>query len=149
MKVIALILTISILYSNKIGAQKQDEEGVRSAINQFFEGMKNSDTVLIRTVIFTGARLETVLRDKKGNTVVRTENFDEFLKMIAKPHTEVYDERISFSSILVDDNLATAWTPYQFYIGDKFSHQGVNAFQLVKNSDGKWMILSIIDTRRK
>jgi hypothetical protein len=149
MKVIALILTISILYSNKTGAQKQDEEGIKSAISQFFEGMKKTDTSLIRAVIFSGARLETVLRDKQGNTTVRSENFDNFLKMIAKPHTEVYDERISFSSILVDDNLATAWTPYQFYIGDKFSHQGVNAFQLVKTREGNWMILSIIDTRRK
>ena len=149
MKVIALILTISILYSNKTGAQKQDEEGVKFAISQFFEGMKKSDTTLITAVIFPGARLETVIRDKQGNTAVRSENFDAFFKMIAKPHTEVYDERISFSSILVDDNLATAWTPYQFYVGDKFSHQGVNAFQLVKTKEGKWMILSIIDTLRK
>ena len=149
MKVIAVILTISILYSNKIGAQKQDEEGVKFVISQFFEGMKKSDTSMIRTVNFSGARLETVLKDKQGNTAVRSENFDEFLKMIAKPHTEVYDERIRFSSVLVDDNLATAWTPYQFYIGDKFSHQGVNAFQLVKTREGNWMIFSIIDTRRK
>ena len=149
MKVIAVILTLSILYSNNIMGQKQDEEGVKATINLFFEGMKKSDTTMIRTVIFSGARLETVLKDKQGNTSVRSENFDEFLKMIAKPHTEVYDERIRFSSILVDDNLATAWTPYQFYIGDKFSHQGVNAFQLVKTKEGNWMIWSILDTRRK
>ena len=149
MKVIAVILTLSILYSNNIMGQKQDEEGVKATINLFFEGMKKSDTTMIRTVIFTGAKLETVLKDKQGNTSVRSENFDEFLKMIAKPHTEVYDERIRFSSILVDDNLATAWTPYQFYIGDKFSHQGVNAFQLVKTKEGNWMIWSILDTRRK
>ena len=80
---------------------------------------------------------------------MRSENFEGFLKMVAKPHTEVYDERISFTSILIDDNLATAWTPYRFYIGETFSHQGVNAFQLVKTREGEWKILSIIDTRRK
>lgn len=130
-------------------AQNPDEDGVKSTITRFFEGMKKSDTAMIRTVIFTGARLETVIRDKEGNTAVRSENFEGFLKMVAKPHTEVYDERISFTSILIDDNLATAWTPYRFYIGETFSHQGVNAFQLVKTREGEWKILSIIDTRRK
>jgi hypothetical protein len=149
MRLFVVILTISIFYPNISGAQMQEEEGVKATINAFFEGMKKSDTAMIKNVIFTGARLETVYRDKQGNSAVRSDSFDEFLKMVAKPHTEVYDERISFGSIQVDDNLATVWTPYQFYIGNKFSHQGVNAFQLIKTLEGSWKILSIIDTRRK
>jgi hypothetical protein len=38
--------------------------------------------------------------------------------------------------------------PYQFYIGDKFSHCGVNSFQLVK-LQGQWKIQYLIDTQEK
>jgi hypothetical protein len=44
--------------------------------------------------------------------------------------------------------MATAWTPYKFYLDKTFSHCGVNAFQLFKSENG-WKIISILDTRRK
>jgi hypothetical protein len=50
--------------------------------------------------------------------------------------------------IKIDDNMAIAWTPYEFYITDKFSHCGVNVFTLIKTEQG-WKIAGIIDTRRK
>jgi hypothetical protein len=50
--------------------------------------------------------------------------------------------------VLIDGNLASVWTDYKFYIGEKFSHCGVNSFQLFKGDDG-WKIIYIIDTRRK
>ena len=58
------------------------------------------------------------------------------------------DERISFETVKVDGDLAIAWTPYKFYLGDQFSHCGVNSFQLVK-LEGVWRIQYLIDTRRR
>ena len=149
MKVIVVILTFSVLCLQKSYAQNPDPEAVKSTITRFFEAMRNSDTATIRGLLFTGARLETVIRNKTGESQVKEEDFEKFLQSMGKPHPEVYDERITFASILIDDNLAIAWTPYQFYVGDKYHHQGVNAFQLVKTRDEKWKILSILDTRRK
>ncbi|MBY0541864.1 MAG: hypothetical protein K2P75_00555, partial [Sphingobacteriaceae bacterium] len=83
-----------------------------------------------------------------GKAVVRTESVNNFIKSIGAPHPEKYDERIQFTKILIDANLASVWTDYKFYIGDKFSHCGVNSFQLFKGDDG-WKIIYIIDTRRK
>jgi hypothetical protein len=37
---------------------------------------------------------------------------------------------------------------YTFYVGDQMSHCGVNAFQLMKTTEG-WKIIGITDTRRK
>jgi hypothetical protein len=73
---------------------------------------------------------------------------DAFITAVTKPHKEIYDERITFDVVKTDGVLATAWTPYKFYVGEKFSHCGVNSFQLVK-LDGNWKIQFIIDTRRK
>jgi hypothetical protein len=44
--------------------------------------------------------------------------------------------------------MAAIWTEYSFYLGDKFSHCGVNSFQLFKDETG-WKIIYIVDTRRK
>ncbi len=51
--------------------------------------------------------------------------------------------------IEIDGNLAQAWTQYAFYVGKKFSHCGVDAFQLFKGTDGTWKIFQLADTRQK
>jgi hypothetical protein len=92
--------------------------------------------------------MQTIAKNKEGNVRVITEPVDSFLASIGKPHTEVYDERIEYNTIKIDGELAIVWTPYKFYIGEKFSHCGVNSFQLVKIA-GEWKIQYIIDTRRR
>jgi hypothetical protein len=58
------------------------------------------------------------------------------------------NEKLNGYEIKVDGDLASAWTPYEFYVGEEFSHCGVNSFQLLKTADG-WKIFHIVDTRRK
>ena len=86
--------------------------------------------------------------NKNEKLSVRTEQLDDFIKFIGSPHKEKFDERIVFSKILIDGPLATVWTDYKFYIDEKFSHCGVNSFQLAK-LDNRWQIVYLIDTRRK
>ena len=124
------------------------EDSVKMTINHFFEGMKKSDTILIRTTLTEGVIFQTITRKKDGNLMVRSENVNEFLTFIANPQKDVADERITFESIKIDGALASVWTPYKFYSGEKFSHCGANSFQLVK-VDGAWKIQYIIDTRRR
>ena len=58
-----------------------------------------------------------------------------------------YDGRNSYPGNYPRNN-RTYRTPYKFYVGEKFSHCGVNSFQLVKIR-GEWKIQYIIDTRRR
>ena len=124
------------------------EEGVKQTILNLFEGMKKSDTALIRSAFAPSAIMQTLVKNREGKLSVRTEPVDSFVSFIAKPHKEIYDERISFSVVKIDADLAIAWTPYKFFIDDKFSHCGVNSFQLIK-LDGNWKIQYIVDTRRR
>lgn len=137
MKYILLILTV---ISFNTYAQN-DEAAVKQTINDLFDGLKKSDTALMRFAFSNNALLQTISKNRDGNTVVRSEPLDSFLVAIARPHTEVYDERITFEVVKIDADLAIAWTPYKFYVGDKFSHCGVNSFQLVKyKGHGKFSI---------
>jgi hypothetical protein len=37
---------------------------------------------------------------------------------------------------------------YRFYVGERFSHCGVDSFHLVRTADG-WRIVDLADTRRR
>jgi hypothetical protein len=140
-----LLLTI---FSFQVASAQNDEEAVKQTVNRLFAGMKASDTAMVRSAFSSGAILQTVIKNREGKVLVRTEAVDSFVYFLSKPHTEVYDERIVFDVVKIDGDLATVWTPYQFYLGQKFQHCGVNSFQLVR-LNGEWKIQYLIDTRRR
>ncbi|MBT9394240.1 nuclear transport factor 2 family protein [Hymenobacter sp. NST-14] len=124
-----------------------ETEAVQQTIRRFFDGMRRGDSAAVRATLAPGAIFHT-LATKNGQTQLRPERPTEFVKAVGTPHPEVWDERITFEKVLIDANLASVWTPYQFYRGSTFSHCGYNSFQLVKLAEG-WRIAHIIDTRRK
>ncbi|AEI49240.1 nuclear transport factor 2 family protein [Runella slithyformis] len=148
MKKLFRLLSISLLCSGGLWAQSVEEAAVKVPIQQLFDGMKKSDSTLVRQSLMPGARLESVTKNKAGEVAVRSDSFEGFLKSIGKATPGDLDERLSAVNIRIDGEMATAWTPYKFYYKGNFSHCGVNAFQLIKTAAG-WKILSIIDTRRK
>jgi hypothetical protein len=149
MKQIYLFLVVlSFNFSQSFAQDKSNEDEVKATINLLFDGMRKADTTMLRKAFATQNTMQTIAKTTNGKMVVKTENVNDFIKSISAPHKEIYDERIVFTKILIDANLASVWTNYKFYIGDKFSHCGVNSFQLFKGDDG-WKIIYIIDTRRK
>ncbi|MGM9476317.1 nuclear transport factor 2 family protein [Pedobacter sp. GSP4] len=147
MKGLAILALFLTVFSTKTFAQSDEESAIKKAVNNLFTGMKTGDSTLTRTAFASGALMQTI-SSKDGKVTVRNESVNDFIKFIGTPHQEQYDERITFTKILIDGPLASVWTDYKFYLGDKFSHCGVNSFQLVKGSNG-WQIVYIIDTRRK
>ncbi len=133
-----------------IGSQafSQEDSAVKKPVMLLFDGMRNGDSSMIRAAFSPDAIMQTVVQTKDGKTVIENEKVDEFISVVSKPHKEVYDERITFDVIRIDGNLAIAWAPYKFYVGNTFSHCGVDSYQLVK-LNGEWKIQYIIDTRRK
>ncbi|WP_346318272.1 nuclear transport factor 2 family protein [Chitinophaga sp. YIM B06452] len=138
-----------IICSRPAAAQHSEEEAVKSAIRQLFEGMKRGDSAMVKAVFSENVVMQTALTTKDGSLKLVTASFEKFLTAVGSPHTDVWDERISFSKVLVDGPLASVWTPYQFYLNEKFSHCGVNSFQLFKSPEGGWKIIYLVDTRRK
>jgi hypothetical protein len=142
------ILLIFFSVNSARAQQNIEEEAVKSTINLLFDGMRNSDTSAISRAFDPAALMQTIAKSKDGKLMIRNEKLQDFIKSVGAPHSEKYDERISFTKILIDENLASVWTDYKFYLGSNFSHCGVNSFQLFKGKDG-WKIIYIIDTRRK
>ena len=143
MKLFFLILTVCSL---QVAAQN-DEQAVKQTITNLFDGMRKSDSILLKSAFAPEAILQTI--DSRTSEIkIRTDKVTAFVTGVTRPHKEVYDERITFDVVKIDGDLASVWTPYQFYVDDKFSHCGVNSFQLVRLG-GEWKIQYLIDTRRK
>lgn len=103
---------------------------------------------MVRSVFDPSARLQTTFTNRDGEPVLKSDKIDGFIAAVGTPHDEVWDEKIWTFETKIDGNLATAWTEYTFYAGEKMSHCGVNAFHLFKSNDG-WKITQITDTRHR
>lgn len=149
------IFTILVLFSWLSFAQNPEPTSMDSpkkevikVIKTMFDAMRTSDTAMLRSTFDPQMRLMTVYTGKDEKPQIHTGSADDFVAFIGKPHEEIYDEKIWSYHVQVDGLLATAWTKYTFYLGDKMSHCGVNAFQLFNAADG-WKIIQITDTRYK
>lgn len=143
-----LILGIFFITSNTY-AQDAENHAVQKTIEAFFEGFHQQDSTAIKETVVKEVILQTIAKDSLGKDYVKAEDFSKFIKNIVSiPETTKFQETIKSYSIQVDGPMANAWTAYEFHVNDKFSHCGVNSFQLVKQEDA-WKIIYLIDTRRK
>lgn len=124
------------------------EDSVKAVVSNLFTAMKNSDSILLKTCFAQKSILQTIVKNKEGVVSVKDESFIEFAASISNQPKGSLDERIVFDIVKIDGPLAIIWTPYNFYYNGKFSHCGVNSFQLVK-INGEWKIQYLVDTRRK
>ncbi len=146
---IVFVLLLSFSFTGILSAQSDDEMALKKVIELFFNGLQNGDTITLKKTIDAKAILQTALINKEGESELRTDDFNKFIKSIAsKKPTDVWEERLLSYSIQVDGNMANVWTPYEFYFNSKFSHCGVNSFQLFYDGE-QWKIIYLIDTRRR
>ena len=143
-KLLCIFLCVNIVFF--ANAQSAKDSAV-ATINRFFEGMKNADTSVLRSTLASNAILQTI-RNEGEKTSVEDEKVAEFIGFVSQLKAGDADEQIKIGTVNVDGSLATVWTPYKFFYKGKFSHCGVNSFQLVR-IDQQWKIQYIIDTRRK
>lgn len=137
------IVIVTLMFSVLSFGQSTHED-IEKPIRDLFLAMKNADSGLLKSSLTETVVLQTIT--KEGT--VKNEDIKDFISSISKAEKRDLDERITIESIQVDGNLASVFTPYQFYYKGKFSHCGANSFQLVQQNK-IWKIQYIIDTRRK
>jgi hypothetical protein len=127
--------------------REPERKAVLATVERLFDGMRKGDSAVVRSTFHPDAFLATaVARD--GRPAVRIDTLDAFIRAVGTPHEDVWDERLGKTEVRLDGTLATVWTEYVFYAGPKFSHCGVDAFQLARTEEG-WRIIALTDTRRR
>ncbi len=146
---IRIIVCLCLLLGTSLFAQNDDKAQVKATVDTFFKGFHKGDTALMKSVMADKILMQTAYRNKEGKDVLVTDDVNKVVNTIAdRPDTQKWDERLLEYSIQVDGNMANAWTPYEFWFNDEFSHCGVNSFQLFKDGE-EWKIIYLIDTRRR
>ena len=145
-KIFILALLISLI-TTKAFCQATDKDDIKKTITTMFDAMRKGDSTKLRSVFAKGIVFQGVA-NRGGENTIENENPDGFIKAVGTQHKEMWDERITWGDIKVDGPLASVWAPYKFYLGQAFSHCGIDYFQLLKTKTG-WKIIYIIDTRRK
>ncbi|KRB53476.1 nuclear transport factor 2 family protein [Flavobacterium sp. Root186] len=139
-------ILIFLLFGLSSNAQKQE---VQKAIEIFFEGFHQKDSVKIKTVCADKMILQSISESSVKGNKLSNESANEFYKSIGMiPSSMKFQEKILSYNIQIDGTMAHVWAPYEFYLNDKLSHTGVNTFTLFKEKDS-WKIIYLIDTRRK
>ncbi|WP_431166880.1 nuclear transport factor 2 family protein [Tenacibaculum halocynthiae] len=146
---IITILVFFVVTTVVYGQTSLEEKEIKETINTFFKGLHNGDSTVIKSTLHTSIKIQTTSVNKEGKKILKTETKNQLLRAIAsKKVSDIYFEKLLSYTIKVDGNLASVWTPYEFYYNGKFSHCGANSFQLF-NNNGKWKIIYLVDMRRR
>jgi len=145
------IITFLIIFilSSIANAQNNTEQiAIKKTIETFFNGLHSGDSTIVNSTLHPTIKIQTTFTNKDGIKTLITDSKEKLLIEINNKKPEhIYLEKLLSFDIKIDGNLASVWTPYEFYFNGKFSHCGANSFQLF-NNNGEWKIIYLVDMRR-
>jgi hypothetical protein len=109
---------------------------------QLFDAMKAHDAGSAAELFITGATMASVNAEGEGSIIP----FEKFVERIGSSKRK-WLERIWNPKVLEQDTVAVVWAEYDFHLDGKFSHCGIDSFQMLKTRSG-WKIAGISDTRQ-
>ncbi len=132
----ALVLGVGLALPGQTVGQLSAEEEVIAVVNAMFEGMASGDTEALRAIMLPESQLVAM-----GVRGPRWRTGNSFAEGFAGRDVAVI-ERMWDPVVLIDGPLASLWAPYDVYIGDRWSHCGTDAVQLVLTED-RWRVAFI------
>lgn len=149
MKTILLITILSLLIST-VFAQNAKEEDAKSASeipDHLFEAMRVKNFEAIRAVFTPEGQLVAIDKPRDGKGISKTRVFtaESFAKNISESKAGEFVEKMPDKEVKIDGDLAIVSGRYTFRVGDKFSHCGLNTFNLVRTETG-WKIANAAST---
>jgi hypothetical protein len=116
-------------------------------LKQMFDALRAQDTVAMKATFHPDMRLILTSSAPDGSPRIQVAALPAWFRGIASAPGST-DERLFDTEVRTDAGLAAIWTRYDFYIGERFSHCGYDAFQLVKY-EGQWKVIGGADTQRR
>jgi hypothetical protein len=120
------------------------QDSIMAPVKAMFDGMRAHDSAMVRSAFVPGAQFS---RPPAPGEAHGYTTLEQFLGAVGRPGAP-WDERIYDAEIREDGGMATVWTFFTFHLGERFSHCGVNAFQLVRTGEG-WRISGLADSNRR
>lgn len=114
-----------------------ERDAVLKTVQAFFDTMAAKDVEGARAILQPQGRFHAI-RIRDGKPEVRGFSNEEYFADL-KASKQQMRERIWEPDVRVSGLIAAVWAPYDFWLDGKFSHCGVDQFDLIKTEDG-WKI---------
>jgi hypothetical protein len=131
------LLALLALVAGPLRAQAA-RDSVLAAVQTFFNTMSTRDSAGAAAVMRADGIAHSV-RYGPDSVTIRASPNSGYLASVGR--REGLLERMWDATVLIHRDLATVWTPYDFHIGGRFSHCGVDSFLLAREK-GRWRVLS-------
>jgi hypothetical protein len=140
----ALLASLGPTEARLLAQAGPEEAAVLAVVDRLFDGMRQNDGDIVRSVFVDGASLIST-EGRDGSPQTRFTPSDGFAEAVGGA-TVPWDEPYWDPVVQIHDHLATVWIKYAFYLDGAFSHCGVDALILTRTSEG-WKIAALADTR--
>ena len=140
--IVALVIGVGLALPGRTVGQQSAEEAVIAVVEALFEGMASGDTEALRAIMLPQSQLLAM-----GDNGPRWSTGASFAEAFAGRDVALI-ERMWNPTVLIDGPIASLWTPYDLYIGDRWSHCGTDAVQLVLTDHG-WRVAFLSYTTRQ
>lgn len=139
-----LLALILLAAAAPAGARAADERrAVIAAAQRLFDALAARDPAAVMAVVVPEGTISGhVTRD--GRTRFFAERWQDWANGL-REGTERLEERMHDPRVRIRGNMASIWTEYSFYRDGRFSHCGIDLFDMAK-VDGRWQVLNITFT---
>ena len=122
-----------------------DRAAILATVQSLFDALGERDTDLLAAILHPDILMHSVERSAAGERSASTSTLDGMVARLEADGPRM-TERMWDPEVRVSGDLATVWTPYDFYVGEDLSHCGADAFILMREG-GDWQITSLSWTR--
>lgn len=138
-----ILLAASASFGQSKATENEEKKAILAVIDQFFKAMTARDAAAYEKTLVPEGRVFAFNTSKEKTSMWTRLNSDDVAGL--SKGKGVLLERIWDPEVKIRGPIANVWTPYDFWIDGKFSHCGIDSFDLIK-ADGQWKISGIMYT---
>ncbi len=125
-------------------ASSADRAAVIAAVQSLFDAMRTRDTAALRSGFAPNTSLVSIRATNGEAPRIQIQPVSAFITSIGSATQELV-ERMWNPRVEVAGDMASLWAPYDFRIGNTFSHCGHDAVHLTRTGAG-WQVVGITYT---
>jgi hypothetical protein len=139
-KLTFLLLTALPILAVAQASESSEKAAVVQVVQQFFTTMQQRDTATAKNITLMNCQLYSV-QQTKDSIITRMRTLTDFLQIVAQKQLSLV-EKIWDPTVMLHNQLAIVWAPYDFHLNGKLTHCGIDVFNLVKTNTG-WKISGV------
>ena len=138
-----LICSLGAGYGTAQG--NNDRDAILRVADAFFTALADRDRAALEAIMVPGSLNISTSRDANGGRSFNTADYEQLITSLSRPGAARV-ERYWDATVLIREDIAVFWAPYDFHVDGEFTHCGIDSFQLIKQ-EGRWLLSNLSWTR--